>query len=132
MIKAWMNGVFSSDDKDAMIAEFCTEDVVIDARMFASNTDMYTTYKGHVGVREWNKRLNEIDFLGLRVLHCGVLPSGNVVTKWESLPLVKVTGKAASSKVSDIAKWTLVDGKIKDCRYYWGSSRGMNELFQKT
>jgi len=131
MIEAWGTGAFSGDKKNETTKQFYWDDVVVDATMNATNTDMYTTYKGHAGVLKWTERLTELEFPDFTILSTVATSHDTVLAKFSSTPVVKATGKVAPFKVSDILEMTVVNGKVRKMKFYWGYPAEVDALFKK-
>lgn len=109
-IAAWGAGRFNSEDTDAVyaaLAEFCTEDAIVDASSAAhSGIPEYKVHHGFAGMKVWFDFLGSFSFEGIEMSQVKG-PSPNEVWMRFSSPksVCKATGKSTSGHSISVFTW---------------------------
>lgn len=110
LIAAWGAGRFNADDADARFAafaEFCTEDVVVDASAAAhSGVPAYKVHNGFAGLKEWFDFLSGFSFEGLEMSYvAGPAPNEIWLRGSSSMATYKPTGKGTPFYIFSVYTW---------------------------
>lgn len=128
MMKAWASGEFNGPNAKEVARTFFTEDALTDATAEIQGTDKYKKYYGTDGVVEWCKFLGSFNFLDFTPeLFEGPEPGTVVMAMTYGLES-KVTGKSTPSRLSDVALMKVVDRKVSDMKFYWGSPAAIERI----
>lgn len=129
MFMDWGSGKWATDEADALTEKYFAEDVVTYANGDAKNTDIYKTYKGRAGVKEWIKNLESMDFLEFTPTF--VANGDQVFASTTYGAKNKETGKSTPEKVTDMHTWTVKDGKVASVKFFWGNIAALDATFAK-
>ena len=123
----WGAGNFSNEKAEETAKACFAEDCVCDATASITSTDMYHVYNGPMGIIEWVKNLDQIEFKDFTPELIGV-NGDKVYMKATYDPHHKTTGKSAGPQ-ADMQEWTVKDGKVTEAKFFWGNEKAMNDIF---
>ena len=123
----WGAGNFSNDKAEETAAKTFCEDCFMVADAAVTTTDIYKTYKGPSGIIDWVKKIDAIDFQNFTPSLIGT-EGDKVYMKATYKPKMKSNGKEMGEQC-DVHEWTVKDGKIASCHFYWGNQKDLNDLW---
>jgi len=112
LLAAWGAGRFKTGNVDAALAEFFTEDAVVDASSAAhSGVEAYKVHSGLAGVKEWFGYTDGFEFEGVKTAQVAGPAPGEVWLRFSSeKSTCKATGKSAETHGFNTFTW--VGGKV--------------------
>ena len=123
----WGAGNFSNDKAEETAKACFNDDCVFYGDAPVKTTDIYKTYKGPMGVIEWVKNIDAIDFQNFTPSLVGVV-GDKVYMKATYTPKMKSSGKEMGMQ-TDLHEWTIKDNKISSCKFFWGDIPALEALW---
>lgn len=129
-IGMWARGDFHGPGCPNIARAIVDENMVMDASASMQNSENhYKVYKGIAGWCQWVANCEKFRYDNYKILAMKSMGHGKVFVKSSNKPTLLATQKSVDSNVVDIQEYTVKNGKLSECKVYWGTPSSLDALF---